>query len=60
MLPKKEISRMPKVAESFESGGMQILDFGFRILDLKTIAVIEPLTRTRFNPKSKFQNPKLG
>jgi hypothetical protein len=36
-----------------------ILDFGLRILDLKTVAGVEPWIRAFFNPKSKFQNPKF-
>jgi hypothetical protein len=42
MTHKKVILRMPKVLESLAPGAIQILDFGFRILDLKTVAAIEP------------------
>jgi hypothetical protein len=30
-----------KIIESLSHGAMQILDFGFRILDLETVATIE-------------------
>jgi hypothetical protein len=33
---------MQKVRESLGFGAVQILDFGFRILDLKTVEAIEP------------------
>jgi len=33
---------MPKVLESLDPGAIWILDFRFRILDLKTAAAIEP------------------
>jgi hypothetical protein len=42
MTNKKVILRMPKVLESLGPGAIQILDFRFRILDLKTVAAIEP------------------
>jgi hypothetical protein len=42
MANKKLILRLPKVLESLGHGAMQILDFRFRILDLKTVAAIEP------------------
>jgi hypothetical protein len=42
MANKKLILRIPEVLESFGPGAIQILDFRFRILDLKTIAAIEP------------------
>jgi hypothetical protein len=42
MTHKKVILRMPKVPESLGPGAIQILDFRFRILDLKTVAAIEP------------------
>jgi hypothetical protein len=34
----------------------QIFDFRFRILNLKTVATIEPYIHVCFNPQSKFQN----
>jgi hypothetical protein len=33
---------VPKVLENLSPEAMQILDFRFRILDLKTVAAIEP------------------
>jgi hypothetical protein len=44
MTNKKVILEMPKVLESLGPGAIQILDldFRFRILDLKTVAAIEP------------------
>jgi hypothetical protein len=42
MTHKKVILGMPNVLESLGPVTIQILDFGFRILDLKTVAAIEP------------------
>jgi hypothetical protein len=42
MTNKKVILGMPKVLESLGPGAIRILDFRFRILDLKTVAAIEP------------------
>jgi len=42
MTNKKVMLVMPKVFESLGPGAIQILDFGFWILDLKTVAAIEP------------------
>jgi hypothetical protein len=42
MTNKKVVLRMPNVIQSLGFGAIQILDFGFRILDLKTVASIEP------------------
>jgi len=42
MANKKTILRMPKVRKHLGPGAVRILDFGFRILDLKTVAFIEP------------------
>jgi len=33
---------MPKIPESLDPEALQILDFRFRILDLKAIVAIEP------------------
>jgi hypothetical protein len=41
MTTKKAILRMSKVPESLCPGAIQILDFGFWILDLKPVAAIE-------------------
>jgi hypothetical protein len=40
MTNKKVILRMLKVSESLGPGAIQILDFRFWILDLKTVAAI--------------------
>jgi hypothetical protein len=50
---------MPKVLESLDPRAIRILDFRFRILDLKTVVAIERKILACFNPQSKFQNPKL-
>jgi hypothetical protein len=42
MADKRLILRMPEVLESLGHGAIRILDFRFRILDLKTVAAIEP------------------
>jgi hypothetical protein len=42
MTNKKVIGGIPKIFESLGPGAIQILDFRFRILDLKTVAAIEP------------------
>jgi hypothetical protein len=42
MTHKKVILGMPNVLESLGPVTIQILDFRFRILDLKTVAAIEP------------------
>ena len=42
MTNKKVILRVQKVRESLYFGAIQILDFGFRILDLKTVVAIKP------------------
>jgi hypothetical protein len=58
MTNKKLISRMPKVLENLGPGAIQILDFRFRILDLKTVRPLslkfEPVSIR--NPNSKIQN----